>query len=270
MAWEWTNGEFSYLHLPAWGPQGVEIGFSSRKGGVSLRPYSSLNLGLHVGDEPEAVLENRERWVVQWQADWEEFAVGEQVHGTEVVWLEEDAGGRGTRDQATAIPGVDGLLTQSSLGLMGFFADCVPLFFYHPQIRAIGLAHAGWKGTVGKIVLQVLAGLAERGGPSADVWVALGPSIGPCCYEVDDRVAQRFKADFRETPFLRATRPGHYTLDLWQANRTILVDAGVPTEQIWTAGVCTSCHPEEFFSHRRDGAPTGRMAAWIRLKAEGF
>lgn len=294
MVWEWQRGNLNYLQFTDWKKWGVEVGFSTRQGGVSTEPYSSLNLGLHVGDKPVAVIENRKRWLSVWGAGWEEVAIGEQVHGTKVAWVDRDndaslaesAKHNNTREafrdiegiqslehrtsnHELRIAGVDGLLTQSLLGLMGFFADCVPLFFYQSDIQAVGLAHAGWRGTVGKIVLQVMRSLTERGGRPENLWVALGPSIGPCCYEVDEKVAEEVRLNFDHTPFLSPTQPGHYVLDLWQTNIQTLLKAGVPAHQISSAGICTSCHPEEFFSYRRDGNPTGRMAGWIRLRAEG-
>lgn len=269
MGWQWNRGTLPYLYLPKWKARGVETGFSSRHGGVSSGAYSSLNLGLHVGDSTENVLKNRERWFAQFGADWADVAIGEQVHSSRVLWVEKDAGGRGARSLDTALPQVDGLLTQSGLGLMAFFADCVPIFFYHPGLEAVGIAHAGWKGTVGKIPLRMLEALAERGGRPEQTWVALGPSIGACCYEVDESLAERFRSNFAQTSFLVPTRPGHYRLDLWQANQMTLREAGVPDAQISMAGLCTACHQDSFFSHRRDGIPTGRMAAWIRHTGKG-
>ena len=269
MCWEWNHGDLPYLYLPDWQERGVQTGFSSRNGGVSQGAYSSLNLGLHVGDSQEDVLRNRERWFSQFGAAWSDVVVGEQVHSSRVVWVGQNDAGRGANSLETSVPQVDGLLTRSSLGLLAFFADCVPLFFYHPVLEAVGIAHAGWKGTVGKIALRMVEALAEQGGRPEDLWVALGPSIGACCYEVDEPLAERFRADFTEISFLRPTRPGHYSLDLWQANQIVLREAGVPDAQISVAGLCTACHQDSFFSHRRDGIPTGRMAAWIRLIGKG-
>lgn len=267
MAWEWRQGLYSnYLTIPGWEKEGIQIGFSSRQGGISNGPYRSLNLGLHVGDRADDVLMNRQRWLAEWGADWPDFTVGEQVHGSEVIWIKEEDGGKGSRELSSAIPGVDGLLTKGNLGLMAFFADCVPLFFYHPVVRAVGIAHAGWKGTAAKIGLKVLALLTEAGGDPADCWVGIGPGIGPCCYEVDERVTGYFRFNCKGDSLLKPVWPGHYQLDLWQANMEMLQNAGIRRENISLAGICTSCRAEEFFSHRRDGVPTGRMAGWIRQK----
>lgn len=269
MGWAWNHGTLPHLYLPEWTVWDVETGFSSRNGGVSTGAYASLNLGLHVGDSREDVLKNRELWLEYFGTDWTQVVIGEQVHSNRVLWVENSDGGRGAASLETALPQVDGLLTQSGLGLMAFFADCVPIFFYHPRIKAVGIAHAGWKGTVGKIALRMLEALAEHGGHPEEARVALGPSIGVCCYEVDEPLAERFRSGFSETHFLTPTRPGHYRLDLWQANQIILKEAGVPESQISVAGLCTSCHEDSFFSHRRDGVPTGRMAGWIRHVGKG-
>jgi YfiH family protein len=265
MAWEWRQGkQMSYLTIPEWEAEGVQIGFSARWGGVSTSPYSSLNLGLHVEDDPQAVRTNRKTWFSQWNTDASMVVIGEQVHGSSIHEVEIGDAGRGSDSLDTAIPGVDGLFTRGSLALMAFFADCVPVFFYHPGIKMVGIAHAGWKGTVSKIALVMLERFREQGADPAECWAAIGPSIGPCCYEVDTPVIAAFREEFRDTPFLSAAKTGHAMLNLWEANRFMLLKAGVPEQQIWTAEICTACHTDSFFSHRIEGPKTGRMAGWIR------
>lgn len=267
MSWVYFHGKnLTYLTLPEWEKQGIQIGFSTRLGGVGNPPYESLNLGLHVGDDPEKVLQNRERWLQEWNSGWDDLVIGEQVHDVKVQVVEPFDAGRGGRDLKTVLPGVDGLITKSNLGLMAFFADCVPLYFYHPTLMAVSIAHAGWRGTVDKIAAQVLREFRKMGGEPQECWVALGPSIGPCCYEVDERVIKRFQADFEKVPFLKPTSHGHAQLDLWQANQQTLLEEGVLSENIWKASICTACHTDIFFSHRREGPKTGRMAGWIRRK----
>jgi len=267
MNWKWQKREsLTVLTLPKWQAEGIDIGFSTRVGGVSPVPYDTFNLGLHVGDDPTAVLENRKRWLDQWEVPWSRVAVGEQVHGTSVLWVGEEDSGRGVRELETAIPAVDGLVTQSTVGLMAFFADCVPLFFYFPDIQAVGIAHAGWRGTAHKMGQKVLECVEKAGGRADNAWVAIGPSIGPCCYSVDERVAAEFRENFTETPFLSRQEEGHYLLNLWEANRMTLLEKGVRPENIDVAETCTADNTEWFFSHRRDGALTGRMAGWIRYR----
>lgn len=265
MKWEWhRKGNLTYFTIPKWQDKGIDVAFSSRVGGVSQVPYDTFNLGLHVGDDPAAVMENRRHWIGHWQVPWSKVVVGEQVHGTDVLWVNETDGGRGFQELESAIPAVDGLLTQSALGLMAFFADCVPLFFYYPDLKAVGIAHAGWKGTAQRIGQKVMERFEEIGGRPENAWVAIGPSIGPCCYIVDERVAEQFRLNYDKTPFLRPQEDGHYLLDLWEANRRIFLEKGVCPDNIAVAATCTADNPEWFFSHRRDGARTGRMAGWIR------
>ena len=109
--------------------------------------------------------------------------------------------------------------------------------------------------------------LEKAGGRTENAWVAIGPSIGPCCYNVDESVATQFRANFDETPFLFRQEDKHYLLDLWEANRTTLLEKGVRPENIDVVAICTAHNPEWFFSHRRDGVRTGRMAGWIRLRS---
>ncbi|MDR3600631.1 MAG: peptidoglycan editing factor PgeF [Desulfosporosinus sp.] len=267
MSWIWhKSGRIDYLTLPKWQAEGIDVGFSTRVGGVSQAPYDSLNLGLNVGDDHAAVLENRQHWLEQWGVPLSRVAVGEQVHGTKVVWVNEEDRGRGSRELETAIPAADGLVTQGAVGLMGFFADCVPLFFYYPDLKAVGIAHAGWKGTAHKIGQKVMECFENVGGCTENAWVAIGPSIGPCCYVVDEHVAAQFRSNYHETPFLRAQEDGHYRLDLWEANKTLLLGNGVCPENIEEALTCTADNPKWFFSHRRDGARTGRMTGWISIR----
>lgn len=269
MEWEQKKGKkLTYFTIPEWEKAGLEIGFSARGGGLSQPPYDSLNLGLHVGDEPEAVLGNRQLWWEEWNADGDDAVMGEQVHGNRVMWVDRTAGGRGSRAMQTAIQGIDGLITADSVALMAMYADCVPLFFYHPTLGTVALAHAGWRGTVHKIGKAVIDELEKAGGRAEDVWVGIGPAIGPCCYQVDEQVADEVAANIGRGPWLVPDEGAtdHYRLDLARANEEILLKAGVKAPHIWNAGLCTACRTQDFFSYRRDGKRSGRMAGWIRLK----
>ena len=271
MSWKWdTSGSLTYLTVPKWQDVGIDLGFSTRVGGAGLVPYDTLNLGLHVGDDSNVVLVNRKRWFDQWGVPWTRVAVGEQVHGTNMIWVKEKDGGRGANELETAIPAVDGLLTQSTIGLMAFFADCVPLYFYYPDLEAVGIAHAGWKGTANRIGQKALNCFEEAGGRTENAWVAIGPSICPCCYTVDEKVAAQFRLNYCETPFLHSQEGGQYRLDLWEANKTLFLEKGVRPQNIEVASTCTAENPEWFFSHRRDGVRTGRMTGWIRMRSTKY
>lgn len=186
------------------------------------------------------------------------------------------------RDRIVRVPGphyacsrgqhpADGLTTDTpGLFLLGYFADCVPILAYDPVHRAVGLAHAGWRGTLlsiaGRLVEEMAAAWGTR---PEDLVVGLGPSIGPCCYEVGEEVIAGVRANLPEPEaLLRPGRPGHAYFDLWEANRRALVRAGVRLEQIETAGICTACHVERFFSYRREGRLNGLFGAVIGLRAE--
>lgn len=212
-----------------------------------------------MGDAPERVAANRVRL-----ARAAGFAPGsvawvDQVHGAAVLAV--DAPG-------CAGP-ADALVTdRSGVTLAIGVADCVAVYLLDPPHHALGLCHAGWRGTVADVVGQTLAKMGQRYGTRpADLLAALGPAIGPCCYEVDDAVAGALRAavPWAET-VLAPSRPGHPRLDLWAANRRRLEDRGVLAARIRVAGICTACQPGLLFSHRRDHGQTGRMRAvlWYR------
>ncbi len=269
MGWtEQIGKRLSYFVIPEWTKSGVEVGFSTRGNGKGKPPFDSLNLGLHVGDDSKTVRANRSLWLEEWDAGWDDAVIGEQVHGNRVEWIDSNSGGRGSQELGTAVPGVDGLITGDPVALMAFFADCVPLFFYHPDLKVVGLAHAGWRGTVGKIGANVVEQINAAGGKAEDLLAGIGPAIGSCCYQVDRHVADQVIHSLGKGPWLRIDQdvPDHFRLDLAQANQQILLQAGVKAENIWPAHLCTACHPQRFFSYRRDGQASGRMAGWIRIK----
>lgn len=248
----------------AWASLDVIHAISDRHGGVSAPPYGSLNLGLHVGDDEQAVLENRRRFAHALNVDADALVVGEQVHGTTVAVVTAEQRGRGAMDRANALPGVDALVTDvPGVVLFGLFADCVPVLLYDPRRRVVGLAHAGWKGTVGRIAQRTVRMLADAFGTRpADCHAAIGPAIGPCCFEVGEEVADRFRAANPELVLESTDRP---RVDLWEANACQLREAGIAPERISVARLCTRCLQAVFFSHRGDGGRTGRMAAAIGL-----
>jgi YfiH family protein len=266
MTWIWQQGKnLTYLTLSQWEKEGIQIGFSTRWGGVSSSPYGTLNLGFHVGDAPDKVQVNRHLWLQEWDVSSQEVVLGEQIHGTRVRYVTDKDGGQGSESLATTITSVDGLITRSHIGLVALFADCVPVFFYHPGLKAVGIAHAGWRGTAGKIVQNVLKELEALGGNPKEAWVAIGPSIGPCCYEVDQKVIQEFTQNYSDLSFVQPQENGRAMLDLKKANELALREAGIPQKHIWVAQECTACQTDSFFSHRREGPQTGRMAGYIRL-----
>lgn len=247
----------------------VEHAFTTRSGGVSRGPYDSLNMAFHVGDQEAAVLENRRRVCSALGAAAEDLVAGRQVHGTRVCAVSGADRGKGARDLESAIPEADGLVTgERGLLLSSYYADCVPVMILDPVRRAIGLAHAGWKGTVGhiagKTVLKMVNSFHTR---PKDCLAVIAPSIGPCCYEVDSPVLDRLKESFGQwRDLVSRPAPGRWHLDLWRANQAALLEAGLLSENIAVAGLCTACHPELFYSYRGQSGVCGRMASLLMLR----
>jgi YfiH family protein len=257
---EWReHGGVSWL---AWEARGVHAAFPARTGGVSAPPFDSLNLGLSVDDEPGHVLENRRRLCAAIGVAQERLVVPGQVHGTALRWVGEAEAGRGAFDSGSVVGQRDGLLTAAAgLGLVISYADCVPVVIVAEADDGPSYAtvHAGWRGMLAGIVGIAVHELATRGRPVAAV---VGPSIGPCCFAVDDGLRSRFEDRF---PGAAAAA----TVDLWHCARVDLERAGVPATAITVAGLCTASDAR-FFSHRRDAGATGRhlAVAW-RQEAEG-
>lgn len=237
----------------------VAHGVTTRHGGVSRGAYSSLNLSLSVQDEETAVLENKRRVAQAFKASPMALLTTRQVHGASVVqvtdnvWSVEDS------------PRADALITdRPGPMLLQRFADCVPIFFAESSGRAVGLAHAGWRGTILNVAAATVAALESsyRTKPS-DLMVGIGPSIGPCCFEVGADVADQFQG----TPSVILDRQPRPHIDLWEANRLALMDAGVVPEAIEVARICTRCRQDDYFSHRALGYPAGRFGGVIGLTA---
>lgn len=244
-------------------------GFSARLGGVSPAPFDALNMALHVGDDPAHVWENRRRYFAALGLDAERICTVRQVHGTEIVRAFRRDAGRGAHDYADARADADAVITNDSgVSLMLCYADCVPVLLYDPVHHAMGLVHAGWRGTVQRIAAQTIGRMGEEFGTEAsDVLAGIGPSIGAGCYTVGAEVAERFRAVFPayEDEIIEE-RDGEIHLDLWAANRVQLMEIGVVGSNIDCADVCTSCERNFFYSYRAAGGRTGRLAAVMELR----
>lgn len=246
---------------------------STRLGGVSRPPFDSLNLALHVGDEPANVIANRKRFAQSLGFGLSDIVTPNQVHGVEIFRVDENYRGCGCANYADAIPETDALITNvAELPLMLCFADCVPIFFVDVKNCAVGLAHGGWKGTLKKIAAKTLRKMGDEFGTRAeDCLIGIAPSIGPCCYEIGGEVVDKCKAAFPANHGeLLIERDGKIFLDLWQANVVQLLEVGVPEENIDVAGECTCCQNHWYFSYRaaqkNNLDRTGRIAALIALK----
>lgn len=264
--------------LEAWNGEraGLTAGFSGRGGGRGTAPYDSLNLALHVGDDPDDVISNRKLTAETLGFSFEDWTCGEQVHSSRVALIGLEERGRGRLNRQTAIQDTDGLLTNiPGVLLTSFYADCVPLYFWDPVHHVVGLAHAGWKGTIQEIASRMIEKMSEEyESRPEDIRTAIGPSIGQCCYEVDDKVMSKVSDLGLLAPgnnndsalFYTDKGNGKYMLNLKEINRHIMIKAGILADHIECTSWCTSCRNDLFFSYRKDGGTTGRMASWIGMR----
>ncbi|MDQ0860214.1 peptidoglycan editing factor PgeF [Bacillus sp. V2I10] len=261
----------TYLKSPVWEKLNEElvVGFTTKNGGISCGDFHSLNLGLHVKDKPENVVLNRRRLADELKSPLENWICADQVHDSSIYKVSQSDKGKGILDYESAIGATDGLYTQEeNLMLALCYADCVPLYFYEHEKKLIGTAHAGWKGTVKDIGGKMIqTWIKDEEADVASIYAIIGPSIGPCCYVVDDYVIEKVNQVIRNTvaPPYHKVSEGQYSLDLKQLNKQLLIHAGVKEDRILTSSLCTSCESSMFFSHRRDSGSTGRMFSFIGL-----
>lgn len=234
-------------------------GVFARHGGVSAPPWDTLNLGHTVGDDPEAVRRNHARLWGVLGVDGARACTVWQVHGAETVVAAAPPKDRRWLAQA------DGIVTdRPNLPLLMRFADCVPILLYDPVRGVIGMAHAGWRGTVAGAGPSAVRAMARAfGSRPADLWAGIGPSIGPERYQVGADVARAVEGALGANGLVRWSDDGNAYLDLWAANRLALERAGVG--QVAVAGICTASRTDEFFSHRAEGGRTGRFGAVLML-----
>ena len=232
----------------------------TRAGGVSPEPWTGLNVGATVGDDLQRVRENRNRMITALGRDPETVYDVWQVHGVEVAIA------AAPRLPETPHLHADAILTdQPSVTLVMRFADCVPVLLHDPVRGVVGIAHAGWMGTVKGTVCAAVDAMQTRfGSRPADIRAGIGPAIGPDHYEIGADVAAQVRSAFGDqAAHLLEERNGATFFDLWSANRLHLERAGVG--QIEVAGICTACHTEDWFSHRAEKGRTGRFGAVIAL-----
>ena len=246
---------------------GIKHGMSSRLGGTSAHPFTSLNLGLHTGDDDKKVIANRQLFCQGVGVVPGDIVTAEQSHTDRIVVVTKEHIGKGAKKYSEAIRTTDALITNvSAIPLMLFFADCVPVLFFDPVQKVIGIAHAGWKGTMDAIAQKTILSMQTHFGTNPEqCLVGIAPSIGPCCYEVDDGVVSRLKEKFEYWEELVHPHGYKWYLDLWQANRLQLQQIGVQEKNIVISQVCTACNKDVFFSYRAEDGCTGRMGAVIVL-----
>jgi YfiH family protein len=244
------------------------MAFSLRTGGQSPPPLDSLNFSMTQGDSRENVFHNLSVFCSSVGIDATGIATCRQVHNDDIAVIDE---------VPDCSPRVDAIVSTRP----GVFpairtADCVPVLLLDPVNKISAAVHAGWRGTVLGITSKVVRFLEQNYGTNPNTLIAsLGPAIGSCCYEVDDAVLVPFRANVpdaeefihvREVPAGKASSRKSYRLDLGAANRAALMAQGVPAQNIYPAGECTSCNPSLFFSYRRDGARSGRHIAVVGFR----
>jgi polyphenol oxidase len=232
--------------------------FTTRAGGISPPPYDSLNLAMRWGDARENVFENRRRLFGACGVEHAFFV--RQVHGAAVVQI--------TAASAPELPPeteADALVSDvPGVALAVFTADCVPLLVADPATGAVAAIHAGWRGVIAGVVPAALRALnGFYGSRPADLRVALGPAIGPCCFEVGPEVVSAFSTAFPGLALMSMGPAGKPHIDLKRALRAQLQAAGVPAQQIDAGTECTKCTPARFFSYRRDNTRTGQHLSLI-------
>jgi YfiH family protein len=256
-----SNGEVRYYQFELFG-EGLVHAIFTRRGGVSPDPWAALNLGGTVGDDPQRVQENRRLALASLGLHLDSVFDVWQVHGVEVVIAE-------TPRRPELHYQCDIALTDKpGVTLMMRFADCVPVLLYDPIHKVVGIAHAGWMGTVRGAVRAAVEAMQVRfGSRPADIQAGIGPSIGPDHYQVGPDVVIQVRQAFGErASSLLVERAGAIHFDLWAANRQALEQTGVM--QIEVAGLCTACHTDDWFSHRAERGRTGRFGAIIALSDE--
>lgn len=232
----------------------------TRHGGVSPAPWHSLNLSISVGDEPARVASNRVRAFEALGRAPASIHDAWLVHGTDIIYADSPRSLEEHPQKADII-----FTDNPAVSLFMRFADCVPLLFHDPKKQVVGIAHAGWMGTVKGVAEASIKGLTERyGSHPADVVVGIGPSISVDHYEVGEDVAEQFRAKFgADSERILQTREDRIYLDLWTANAIQLQNAGV--EQIQISGLCTACQLNDWFSHRAEKGRTGRFGVLMAL-----
>lgn len=265
---EWRNhNNIAFLTLPAWEEKGAQVLFTSRHAGLSQGEFESLNMALHVGDDPEAVLANRRKVMQLAGAHLSNMVCCQQVHGNQVAVVDSSYAGRGSRRYEDALPGIDGLVTAvPGLVLATFYADCIPVFFFDPVQKVAALCHSGWKGTMGLITVKTLEVMGSQFNcQPADVMVYIGPGIGPCCFEIQADLADKVLSAFPADNDIIIMKQKRIIWDLKETIRRCAVSQGVPESQIVVSSWCTCCSTDYFYSYRKEQGKTGRMAALITL-----
>ena len=248
--------------------KGLTHAISTRHSGVSSGNYYSLNLSFQVGDDHDNVMKNHQTLSQALRFDLSSLVTCQQIHQDSIALVDKSYLKKGCFLPNNAIPETDALVTNvPGIILMARYADCVPLLFYDPKTHTVAITHAGWKGTLAHIGQKTVEALVkEYFCQPQNILAAIGPSIGPCCYQISSSMADQTVKEFSQTKryFRESPNDGLY-FNLWQANKEQLQSAGIKKENIYCAELCTYCNFELFFSYRKGKGVTGRFGALIGL-----
>jgi YfiH family protein len=240
----------------------VSHAFCTRREGVSAGAFASLNFSTSEGDPEERVGANWDRTAEAFGLTRRQFFNVHQVHGSDVLAIDDPA----FRTYTCQPLRYDAIVTgRPGLALCIRTADCVPILLADPRTGAVAAVHAGWRGTALGVAARAVCCLRERhAADPRDILAAVGPAIGPCCYEVDAPVHEAMEARGADpSALLRPAGPGKWKFDLAAANRAQLLGGGLLPEHVFLSGECTSCREDRYFSHRRDRGKTGRHLNFI-------
>ncbi|MGN0477757.1 MAG: peptidoglycan editing factor PgeF [Ruminococcus sp.] len=247
----------------------IRHAFSTKHGGVSTDEWTSMNFAFSRGDNSENVIENYKIFSDAVGFDYDSLVTSSQDHNTYVRPVTKNECGIGIWREKDMLS-VDALITnEPNVTLVTHYADCTPLFFVDTVGKAIGLAHAGWRGTVGRIGEEVLRKMTSLYGTNPkNVVVAIGPAISKCCYEVDKDCAENFYnlKDLDNSKFIFPKDDGKYMIDLLETNRQIVMKAGVKEENIVLSDLCTKCNSDLLWSHRATNGHRGTMCAFMCIE----
>ncbi|BAJ63872.1 peptidoglycan editing factor PgeF [Anaerolinea thermophila] len=258
-----SSGEVRFLKADLLDTEPIFHGFFTRHGGVSPSPWASLNMATSVGDSRENVLENRARALRALTPEPRGIFDVWQVHSNRVVYTRQPRSLGEPHQQADAI-----ITDNPEVVLLMMFADCVPILLFDPGHHAVGIAHAGWKGTVAKVARESVLSMKQAFGTKPeDLLAVIGPSICPEHYAVGSEVTHAVREAFgNDSSEVLLQENGVISLDLWRANQIILTQAGVLADHIQTVEICTAEHTRDWYSHRAEMGKTGRFAAMIGLR----
>ena len=249
----------------------INSGFSTRLGGVSEGVCTSMNFAYNQHDTPENVYKNYQLFCDATGINIEKIVTTRQVHSNTVVKLDENHIFRSVSEPGCDFPSVDGVITNiPDVTLFAFSADCSLIQLVDPVNKAIGLCHSGWRGTVGRISANAIQMMADNyGSDPSDIIVTIGPSICPECFEVEWDMIEEARKGFSEADYDKIyyqKNEKKYQFNLWEANRIVLMKAGIKKDHIFMPNLCTKCNPDLLFSHRNMGLNRGTLIAFLGIK----